>query len=230
MKNKIDKTVMKDIVEWDIINWSKAVKFWGKADIDYTNKKVLEIGSRNGGLSLYFALKGADVVCSDLNGPTEKAKELHLKYGMEEKIKYEAVDATNIEHTDYFDIICFKSVLGGIGYNDSKERQYAAIKQMYKSLKQGGYLLVCENLTASPLHKYFRKKFTNWGDRWRYVSVSEMLEMLDEFKDVSYKTIGFFATFGRSNSQRNILGYIDNIIENVILKKHRYIGTFTAKK
>lgn len=230
MKNEITKTMMKDIIEWDVVNWSKAIPFWEKEGIDYAGKKVLEIGSHNGGLSLYFALMGADVVCSDLTFPTEKAKEIHQKYGVFEKITYKAIDATDIKYDEYFDIICFKSVLGGIGYHNSKDRQQFAINQMHKALKPQGHLLFAENLTASAAHKFLRKKFIPWGNNWRYVTIDELKEMLRDFQSITYTSVGFLGAFGRNNRQRNALGYIDQAAELVIPKKNRYIGVFLAKK
>lgn len=60
---------MKDIIEWDIPNWSRAIKKWNKSSgiASVKGKRVLELGGRSGGLSLYFALKGAEVVCTDLD-------------------------------------------------------------------------------------------------------------------------------------------------------------------
>ena len=56
--SSITKLRNKDIIEWDVVNWSKALTFWEKYSKPITGgSKVLEIGSRNGGLSLYAALK-----------------------------------------------------------------------------------------------------------------------------------------------------------------------------
>ena len=76
---------MKDIVEWDVVNWSRAISFWEKDihDKDLTGKKVLDIGGRNGGISLFFALKGCNVICSDINKDGfQKARALHEKYNV----------------------------------------------------------------------------------------------------------------------------------------------------
>ena len=111
-----DKEFMQDVIEWDIKNWWRAISFWEEVYPmqDLSGKKVLDIGGRNGGLSLYFALKGADVICSDIREDGfAKARELHKKYNVQQKVTYEAIDATNIPYKEYFDIICFKSVLGG---------------------------------------------------------------------------------------------------------------------
>ncbi len=225
------KQLLKNIIEWDTVNWSNALRFWDTACIDYKGKKVLDIGSRNGGLSLWFALKGAEVICSDLNGPSEQAKVLHRKYNVTDKIKYECIDATNIPYIDYFDIVVFKSVLGGIGYNNNIERQQKAIDEMHKSLKTGtGVLLFAENLVASPLHSFFRIKFVKWGKSWRYVSLNELNNMLKYFSTFHYTSVGFWGAFGRTDLQRDILGYVDNIFCMLIPKCWRYIGIYIANK
>lgn len=125
MGTKRQRKLASDVVEWDVRNWWRAIRFWEKTHLfeDVQGKKVLDVGGRNGGLSLYWALKGADVVCSDIHADGfEQAKKLHKQYGLEGKIKYEIIDATKIPYQDTFDIICFKSVLGGVGGGISKKR------------------------------------------------------------------------------------------------------------
>ena len=64
------------------------------------NYKCLELGARQGGLSLWLALKGNSVVCSDISYSTQphelqKAKDLHKKYNCEDRISCESIDALN---------------------------------------------------------------------------------------------------------------------------------------
>ena len=73
-KYKWDENLRKDIIEWDVRNWGKVIDFIEDSQLEFKEKSVLELGARNGGLSLYYALKGAKVLCSDLNGPTKKAQ------------------------------------------------------------------------------------------------------------------------------------------------------------
>ena len=66
--NKPEELII-DIVEWDIRNWWRAIEYWEETHQfdDVKGKGVLDIGGRGGGLSLYWALKGAAVICSDVN-------------------------------------------------------------------------------------------------------------------------------------------------------------------
>lgn len=222
-----------DIIEWDIGSWSSSLEFWSKeSSLKMSGLNSLEIGSRNGGLSLWLAKQGCHVVCSDLTGPTDKARELHTKYQLSNLIEYSNIDATNIPYDDnYFDIIAFKSVLGGIGYNDNKEAQVKAINEMYRVLKPGGELLFAENLTASPFHRLLREKFVNWGSTWRYVSIDEVKEFMNNFADTKYSVTGFLAALGRSEVQKGILCAVDKIIANrVTLNRWKYIIMGVAKK
>ncbi|KPU45632.1 glycine/sarcosine/dimethylglycine N-methyltransferase [Oxobacter pfennigii] len=232
MYTKYD-TEIADIIEWDIKSWSPSLDFWTKeSSRDFSCANALEIGSRNGGLSLWLAKQGCRVVCSDVNGPTEKARELHAKYRLNDLIEYSNIDATSIPYEDdYFDIIVFKSVLGGIGYNDNKEAQIKAVKEIYRVLKPGGELFFAENLTASPFHKVLRDKFVRWGSTWRYVSIDEIKEFLGGFSHSKYLTTGFLAALGRSEGQRGILSTLDRIFLNKIVPdKWKYIIIGVAKK
>ncbi len=221
-----------DTIQWDVRNWSTAVRYWeAHTSINLSNCLALEIGSNRGGLSLWMARHGARVICSDLNGPTREAEQLHREHQVSGLIEYEAIDATNIPYQEHFDIIFFKSVLGGVGVNDKKERQVMAINQIHKALKEGGELFFAENLVGSPLHKLFRKRFVKWGIEWRYVSLEEMGEFLAPFSKVTYRTIGFLGAFGRTESQRGILSWFDKyLIDPFVPSSWRYIVAGVATK
>jgi SAM-dependent methyltransferase len=226
------KISSRKIIEWDIVNWSSALTYWEKTTShDLSNSMVLEIGAYNGGLSLWFAGKNCKVVCSDLNGPTEKAKQKHLEHGVQNLIEYQSINALHIPYDSLFDIVTFKSVLGGIGRNNKPDLQDSAIEQMYKVLKPGGELFFAENLVASPIHRFFRKRFVKWGSEWRYVTIKEMKELLTGFSSIKYTTVGFLGAFGRREWQRNILGYFDRVLFNHLTPPTwRYIMIGIAKK
>ncbi|MCT8342242.1 MULTISPECIES: class I SAM-dependent methyltransferase [Photorhabdus] len=232
MKAKNSKEFLQDVIEWDIYNWSHALKYWqDNSSLELKSANTLEIGSENGGLSLWAALNGANVLCTDLNGPTPKTLEKHKRYNIEDNIQYKKLSALDIKYKNHFDIVMFKSVLGSIGYNSNKTAQKEAINQIFHSLKEGGEFWFAENLVASPLHKFFRRNYIKWGNAWGYVTVNEMTDYLSAFSNVNYTTLGFLATFGRSESQRRFLGVLDNKVLNKIVPKHwHYIIIGVAKK
>ncbi len=220
-----------DIIQWDINSWSKALSYWD-SNVDWSKvSNCLELGGRQGGLSLWLALKGKSTVCSDLNEVKRTAENLHLKYNVSSLIAYQDIDATNIAYENHFDIIVFKSIIGGIGSNNNIEIQQKVFNQIYKALKPGGKLLFAENLTASPLHQLLRRKFVNWGNSWRYISIDEMKQFLKNYSNVEIKSNGVLATFGRNESQRKFLSVVDDIFLNRICPKNwKYIVYGIAEK
>jgi SAM-dependent methyltransferase len=227
----MDIKLTKDIIQWDIKSWSKALDFW-ENNVNWTAiENGLELGGREGGLSLWLALKGKKVVCSDLKDVQKTAKQTHNQYDIKSLIVYEDIDGTNIPYENYFDVIVFKSIVGGVGNNDNIEKQRQLFKEIHKALKPGGTLLFAENLIASPLHQKLRKKFIQWGNRWRYVSLDEMKLFLKDFSYFKIKTTGVIAAFGRNEKQRNLLSILDRFIFNPICPKSwKYIAYGIAEK
>lgn len=214
----LNPDLVRDIIEWDVRNWSEPLRFW-EHTLDWSGapKRCLEVGAGNGGLALWLALKGHRVVCSDLVNPAHRAARLHEKYGVASLIEYAAIDATNIADRARFDIIAFKSILGGIGRNDDRARQQLAIDEMYNALKPGGILLFAENLRASPAHRFFREKFVGWGKSWRYVTLAEMREFLRKFASVQMRATGVIGALGRTERERNFLARVDQVVLNRLL-------------
>ena len=221
-----------DFIEWDVRNWSVALNFWlAHTTQNISTSSALELGSRNGGLSLWIALQGAHVVSSDVELPDQTAMRKHQAGGVSHLIRYEAIDANNIPYSMSFDIVIFKSILGAIGRIGGKQGQSHALKEMHKALKKGGELFFAENLIGCAGHEFLRKKFVSWGDTWRYVSIAEMDEFLKPFSQVHYGTFGFIGALGRTEMQRNVLGILDRALFNVAVpERWRYIMVGIAKK
>ena len=227
----MNEEITKDIIQWDIKSWSKALDYWD-VNIDWNKiENGLELGGREGGLSLWLSLKGINTICSDLKDVKNTAEQLHLKHNVSNLIKYQDIDATNIPYENYFDVIVFKSIIGGIGSNNNYEIQQKVFKEIFKALKPGGKLLFAENLIASPFHQGMRKRFVNWGNSWRYLSIKEMNLLLHDFSTYEIKTTGVLGTFGRNESQRKILSTIDKLILNKICPDNwKYIAYGIAEK
>lgn len=220
-----------DALQWDVTNWSAALDFWSKhAPLTGSALDCLEIGANSGGISMWLARQGHRVVCSDLGGAEKRARPLIERHGVLDRVTFEDLDATAIPYAERFDIVVFKSVLGGIGY-DGAEKQRAAIESMYRALKSGGLLLFAENLTGSALHRFLRSRYIRWGTRWRYVTVDEMRDFLNVFRNVQFGTTGFFGALGRSEKQRRMLATIDHLGVNAIVPPSwRYVIYGVARK
>ena len=75
----MNETLTTDIIQWDVLSWSKALRYWEK-NADWKNVQTsLELGGREGGLSLWLAMKGITVVCSDLHEVNVSATPLHKR-------------------------------------------------------------------------------------------------------------------------------------------------------
>lgn len=224
--------LIRDSIGWDAYNWGRGIEFWNKF-IDFTNKRVLELGCGcdNGGLSLWAALnKASEIICSDYNFPTESTQKIHQLYGIQNIIRYEQISALEIPYENHFDVIMFKSMLGGISRNDEKKAA-TVLKQCLKALKPNGALIFAENLVSSNLHMLCRKYFLK--RTWRYFKNCELKTMLKEngFNILESKLIGVSACFGRSEKQRFLLGKIDKfILEKFLPEETRYIEFIIAQK
>lgn len=225
------KQKLEEYFEWDVVNWSKALTLWDSY-ITKEGLSCLEIGGRAGGLSLYLAEKNNKVICSDMVNPGLQASVLHKKNPKAySNIRYEKIDALAIPYENKFDIIIFKSVLCGLGAKSNFEKQKLMILQIYKALKKDGILLFAENLKGSKIHNFFRKRFVNWKNYWRYVDLSEIEELFKDYSFVKYETCGFLGVFGRTNKQRDFLAKFDTGIFDKILKpKSHYLFYGVAKK
>jgi 2-polyprenyl-3-methyl-5-hydroxy-6-metoxy-1,4-benzoquinol methylase len=221
---------IKDFIIWDTVNWSKAIYFWEK-HVSLRDKSLncLELGSNQGGLSLWLRSLGHKVTCSDIVFSKTKALDYHVRFGFND-ISYEAIDATNIVYSDEFDIIVFKSMLGGASRGGKDENKKLVMEQIHKALKPGGVIFFAENLEASVMHRFFRRKFIKWGRDWNYLKYNETEELFSIFSNVNLITIGFFGTFGRNEAQRRLLGRIDTIFSFLMPRCFRYILIGIATK
>lgn len=223
---------LSDVIQWDIATWKRALGFWMDRVPDLRGKSCLELGSRDGGLSLFFALQGASVVCTDLEGPTLAAARMHAQYGMGDHISYGRADICGIPFpADSFDIVVFKSVLGALGDQDSTlGSQRLAVAEIHRVLKPGGWLLFAENLKGSPIHELSRRRFVRWGRTWRYLAQGELEDMLRPFREATIEYGGFVAAFGRREWQRRLLHGVDRVLIPLIPVGWRYAAFGAASK
>jgi SAM-dependent methyltransferase len=210
----VNEKIIRDIIQWDVSSWSKALLYWDKAVNWSTVGNALELGGREGGLSLWLALKGIPVICSDLENVKNTALPLHSTYPVKNFITYEDLNALALPYENHFDVIVFKSIIGGIGRKDSPGTQQKVFGEIYKALKPGGKLLFAENMKASALHQKSRQLFTEWENYWHYVSAADMKNYLGRFSSCTLKFSGFMGTFGRNEQQKKMLAAADRLIFN----------------
>ncbi|MGY0217465.1 class I SAM-dependent methyltransferase [Endozoicomonadaceae bacterium StTr2] len=219
MPISLSEKEVSDIIQWDIKNWKRSLSFWDKHFPVRKGMKVLAIGEREGGLSLYFAKNGCDVLCTDFRDFPDATKEMHKNYGIE--VSYVRVDMTAIPcQENTFDIVVFKSVIGALG---DKKRQNTAMNEIYRVLKPGGALLFSENAKGFILYHYLRTIMNSWSYRWRYITTKDIEQWQSPFSTVYTDTYGFLSLLGRSEKQRSILAFFDKIFCRLTPKKWHYI-------
>ena len=225
------KEAIADIIEWDVESWKKALEFW-EEKVDWSKiHTALELGGRRGGLSLWLAQKGIKCLCSDLENTEETTSPLHQKYGVASLVEYRDINALDIPYENHFDLVGFKSIIGGIGRDKNPQNQRKAFEQIHRALKPEGVLVFAENLSASLMHKTLRKKFVNWGDSWRYVSLSDLSDYLSIFSSFELKSTGVMASLGRNEAQRRALAKFDKLGLNKLSPSGwKYIGYGIARK
>ncbi|MDH6180373.1 SAM-dependent methyltransferase [Microbacteriaceae bacterium SG_E_30_P1] len=230
MGTGIDAELMRDIVGWDVRTWSTAVEFWndhlGPTDAPL---RCLEVGAGPGGPSLWLALQGHTVVCTNFQNTEGQARPLHDRYGVT-GITYQDVDATAIPFENEFDLVIFKSVLGGVGREF--EAQQRAMAGMLRALKPGGRLFFAENLRSTWFHRAARAiAYRIRGSSWRFMSVREMHQLLSGFREHELYTTGSLALFGVTEGQRGALAAVDDAFaDRLTPPSWRYVSYGVATK
>jgi SAM-dependent methyltransferase len=213
-------------VDWDVATWARALDFWDdRLAGRIRGARVLELGARDGALSQWFCVNGAEhVVCSDFGGPTSLARTRHRDLLATGQIEHQDLDATDLQFDGEFDIVACKSVLGGIAGKRGVEALGAVASGVAKSLRPGGKLLFAENLKSSALHRWARERFVPWSDEWRYLTDVELLDILSEFDAVDWTTTGFTAAFGRRERATRVLARVDELlVDRITPPSSRYV-------
>ncbi|MBI3520642.1 MAG: methyltransferase domain-containing protein [Bacteroidetes bacterium] len=226
----MNKKELKDIINWDVDTWSEILPYWENQlkYFDKNNAICIEIGAREGGISLWMALNGFQITCSDNYYDSGEAKKLHIKYHVEKKVFYKKVDLLDWEEKGKYDVIIMKSVLGAL---QTEERIKTAIENIYNNLNEDGILLFAENAGASFLHKKFRTKFTDWGKIWYYFDETSLKKMFKSFQIIDFRFNGVSAVFANRLGLSKPFSKIDKYILNKILpNKMKYMVYGYAKK
>lgn len=238
MKN-IDKELNQAIIEWDIQNWSKTLVYWAPVieTVNKTNAKVLCLGERNGGLSLWFALQGFKVICSDYGGPREEARRLHLKYGVSDLVEYEDLNIFSLPYaSDTFEIVACKSVIGGLklDYKDRNTRtldnQKLAVDEVRRVLRPGGFFLGAENMKGSWMHRLGRELLKGKKIGWRHFRMKELKWLLQDFTHLDILFHGFLGTYYPIGGLNTVFDKADSLFSRFLPDDMLYIGFIRAIK
>ncbi len=217
---------LNDILQWKTEIWKIPLLYWDKNIEWNTINTCLEIGAREGGLSLWFAKHNKTTYCSDIVNPINTAKPIHDKYDYaKNKIYYIELDATQTFSQKY-DIIATKSVLGGIGRKNKFSLIEKTIKNIYNSLNPNGYYLFAENARATIIHKFFRNKINSWAKEWYYLNRRELLSALKIYPKFKIYSFGFFSPFYCNN----FTARMDKIIHPIVPSSWEYIIYGIAQK
>ncbi len=227
------------IIEWDVRNWSRCLSFWipALARLDRETARVLALGERNGGVSLWFALQGFHVICSDFGGPTAKAQSLHREFGVSSLVNYADIDVFAIPFQDAsFDIVACKSVIGGLKkeHKDAATRTLAnqalAVSEIHRVLKPGGRFVGAENLSGSWMHRLTRRAARGGRVGWRHFKRRELLDLFAEFEAVDMECFGFLGTRNKHFGLDKLTGFADAMLSPMLPKDWLYIAFVRAKK
>ena len=135
-------------VEWGGPVWAAQVQRGLTWVGDLTGLRVLEIGSRYGGMATRLALLGAQVTGLEVsNEPLERARATAAAYGMSDRVRFDVYSGDPRDLPRGYDVVFSKSTLVLMPDLDM------AIAGITASLGVGGRLLLIENARGPlPVH------------------------------------------------------------------------------
>lgn len=225
-----------DIIGWDVRTWGRAVETWERAleALPSGPLDALEVGAGPGGPSLWLALKGHRVVTSNLGETERLARPLHERYGVADRIEYRDLDLTaGLPYRESFDVIVFKSVLGGLGSADPA-LPGIALDEVLAALRPGGLVLWAENLRGNWVHRCARSLAyrIRRARTWQYLTLTRLRELFGaRFADVELHAGGVLAVLGTSEPSRDRLARADQAFFNrLVPASWHYMAYGTARK
>ena len=131
---------LREFVEWGGSAWEgqveAGIRWLGELD----GLRVLDVGTRRGGMALYFATQGAQVTALDINSETfEGARAWARDRGVEDKVEFREHSGRLMDLPGGYDVVFAKSTVVLMGDIDPVARALAGC------LVPGGRLLAVEN-------------------------------------------------------------------------------------
>jgi len=227
---------LSDVIGWDVRTWGRAVATWERAleALPDGPLDALEVGAGPGGPSLWLALKGHRVVTTNLGETERQARPLHERYGVAGRVEYRDVDLTDgVPFREQFDVVVFKSVLGGLGGVDPA-LPVGALDAIHAALRPGGVLLWAENIRGNWLHRAARALAyrVRGVSIWQYLTLRRLRELIGtRFVDVEVHVGGVLAVFGTSERARDRLARADQaFVDRIVPASWHYMAFGTARK
>jgi SAM-dependent methyltransferase len=234
------ESLLKDIIDWDVRNWSGCLAYWlpWLEALSPKSAKVLVLGERKGGLSLWFARLGFEVLCTDYQLPGAYVPSLHQRWGVQDRVKYDRADVFDLAYpTDSFDVVACKSVIGGLSldYKDastrSLENQKLAVLEIKRILKPAGIFLGAENLTGTGAHMYLRRLRNKGNLGWRYLGMREIQWLFDGYSECQQKAHGFLGThWFKGRGLNRLCASADACFSKILPAHWLYISFIRARK
>jgi SAM-dependent methyltransferase len=227
-----------DIFGWDIRNWSRALELWERQLKDLPpSADCLEIGTaNNGGLALWLSIMGHKTTCLNLVDSFDAVRSVHQQYDLPSQPEYHVQNAFDLDAEEAYDVIAFKSLLGGMA-SASKSEDHALERlrpffaRLHKALKPGGVILFADNLRGSWLHQVTRNHFVQWAKGWHYLKAGSLESLFDDFDEVHHESGGFLGCMGRTEGQRNALARLDQaLFEPLMPRSWHYFAYGWARK
>jgi len=227
---------LQDVVGWDVRTWGRAVAAWERAleTMPPGPLDVLEVGAGPGGPSLWLAARGHRVVTSNLGETERLARPLHERYGLADRIEYRDLDlVAGLPYREAFDVVVFKSVLGGLGSADPA-LPARALDEVRAALRPGGLVLWAENLRGNWLHRAARgiAYRIRRARTWQYLTLPRLRELLTaRFEAVELHAGGVLAVLGPNERARDRLARVDQaLLDRALPASWHYMAYGTARR
>lgn len=208
---------------------------------DISGKKIVDVGCGNGEMSVFFALRGANVVGIDIEASVlEEAKALALKRNIKDECIFLNVSAESMPiESSSIDIIFSKSTIQYMNRED-------VLTEYNRIIKPDGIIVLLENLPFNPfinIYRLRRRLFAKTSAEVQYVNsvrgyltFTEIENFKSSFQEVIHKEYHLFSMFAiyllpsKSKPIKNIYSLLIRL-DNLLLDRvyfTRYLAWYTA--